>query len=336
MLCFDFQIVFGLFGLLEGGLAALLRTPKVYNALITTDQNLTPSRAYPVIQPTLDAPFYYGPYGYNAFTPYGYYDPYGFSPFSGEESFVAKYNAAAAATASAASTTAATKQSETSARDTEKNIVSNAEATGSTEKSPIPVNEYGFPPSLIPLAPNQINPINLAPFAYNSYPLIYDHFGAYHQGAYLPHFGILPQHAVFGTAAAAIANENQRRNEVNAANDIKGGANIPNTNAHAGSEIGGPAPNQVFFDRQNGVSERPLPLGAGIGGNNAGYENGAGFANGFGSAAGGAAGIGGPGSSLGSTGGGFGDNNGFGSNAAAAAAYGGNYGNSGAYQGKNL
>jgi hypothetical protein len=33
--------------------ASLLRKPKVYNALITTDENLTPSRAYPVIQPVL-------------------------------------------------------------------------------------------------------------------------------------------------------------------------------------------------------------------------------------------------------------------------------------------
>lgn len=33
--------------------AKLLRTPKVYNAIITTDENLTPSRAFPIIQPVI-------------------------------------------------------------------------------------------------------------------------------------------------------------------------------------------------------------------------------------------------------------------------------------------
>ncbi|XP_011300076.1 uncharacterized protein [Fopius arisanus] len=48
--------------------APLLKVPKVYNALITTDQNLSPSRAIPVIQPVIhrtaigySPPFYYQP-----------------------------------------------------------------------------------------------------------------------------------------------------------------------------------------------------------------------------------------------------------------------------------
>ncbi|XP_063994698.1 uncharacterized protein LOC135172543 [Diachasmimorpha longicaudata] len=48
--------------------APLLKVPKVYNALITTDQNLAPSRAIPVIQPVIhrtaigySPPFYYQP-----------------------------------------------------------------------------------------------------------------------------------------------------------------------------------------------------------------------------------------------------------------------------------
>lgn len=48
--------------------AGLLRTPKVYNALITTDENLTPSRAFPLIQPTIHetgiAAF---PFGFHAY-----------------------------------------------------------------------------------------------------------------------------------------------------------------------------------------------------------------------------------------------------------------------------
>lgn len=33
--------------------AKLRKTPKVYNALITTDENLSPSKAYPIIQPVI-------------------------------------------------------------------------------------------------------------------------------------------------------------------------------------------------------------------------------------------------------------------------------------------
>lgn len=33
------------------------RVPKVYNALITSNQNLEPSRSYPVYQPVLHDPF---------------------------------------------------------------------------------------------------------------------------------------------------------------------------------------------------------------------------------------------------------------------------------------
>lgn len=54
--------------------AGLLRTPKVYNAVITTDENLTPSRAFPVIQPTIHetgiATYPFGP-----FNPYRFYNP---------------------------------------------------------------------------------------------------------------------------------------------------------------------------------------------------------------------------------------------------------------------
>lgn len=55
----------------------LLRKPKVYNALITTDQNITPSRSYPIIQPHLHEGIAYGSYpfgGYNSFG--GIYDSY--------------------------------------------------------------------------------------------------------------------------------------------------------------------------------------------------------------------------------------------------------------------
>lgn len=51
-----------------------------------------------------------------------------------------------------------------------------------TERPPIPLNEYGLPPSLIPLStyPNQ-SPYNLQPYPYTNYPLIYDSFGGNYQ-----------------------------------------------------------------------------------------------------------------------------------------------------------
>lgn len=131
--------------------AALLRTPKVYNALITTDQNLTPSRAYPVIQPTIHDPssFYYSPY--NGF-PY-YYDPYGFNPF--EPSFLPRIEDGVGA---------GTTGSENAATAAQANGA-DANASAITDKSPIPLNEFGFPPSLIPISPSK-NPTNLSPFPY--------------------------------------------------------------------------------------------------------------------------------------------------------------------------
>lgn len=130
--------------------AALLRTPKVYNALITTDQNLTPSRAYPVIQPTIHDPsFYYSPYnGY----PY-YYDPYGFNPF--EPTFLPRIEdgVGSGVAGSEATTMAAQANS------------ADANVSAITEKAPIPLNQFGFPPSLIPISPSK-NPGNLAPFPY--------------------------------------------------------------------------------------------------------------------------------------------------------------------------
>lgn len=63
------------------GECGLLRTPKVYNALITTDENLTSSRAFPVVQPVLQA----GSPAFGPLTPYNnfaydIYDPY--NPFA--------------------------------------------------------------------------------------------------------------------------------------------------------------------------------------------------------------------------------------------------------------
>lgn len=54
--------------------ATLRRKPKVYNALITTDQNLTPSRAFPIIQPHLQETYAYPSYSYRSYAPLGLYN----------------------------------------------------------------------------------------------------------------------------------------------------------------------------------------------------------------------------------------------------------------------
>lgn len=57
-----------------GGHGQLRKTPKVYNALITTDDNLQSSRAYPVIQPTIhETGIAHYPFG--AFNEYRYFSP---------------------------------------------------------------------------------------------------------------------------------------------------------------------------------------------------------------------------------------------------------------------
>lgn len=223
------QIILFLFATVEYGYCGLLRTPKVYNALITTDQNLTPSRAYPVVQPTIQAPYFYSPLAYNGFNPYGFYDPYASFNFGNIPGYVARYNSkadtisavaneirpneqpaapAAAGVAVAAAAAAAT---------TTKNEINSINA-GVTEKSPIPLNEFGLPPSLIPISPsyNTVNhrPVDLAPYSYNSYPLIFDQYGGFQQGPYLPHFGFLPQ-STYANFGGANSEQNQRQNEIN-------------------------------------------------------------------------------------------------------------------------
>lgn len=175
----------------------LLRTPRVYNALITTDQNLKPSQAFPVIQPHIqESP--YIPYSFNTYSPFNVFDPY--SQLS-----------------NLLNSRAYQSRKAISANDIgvsiDKNALDNAFARGNVPSfaigatdgaaanrpangdAPIPVNEFGLPPSLVPLAGgsgwNQ-GPINLSPYHFNSYPLIYDQFNGGLPGNYLPHFGYYP------------------------------------------------------------------------------------------------------------------------------------------------
>ncbi|XP_031619723.1 uncharacterized transmembrane protein DDB_G0289901 [Contarinia nasturtii] len=308
----NLQVIICMIAFFECDAAALLRTPKVYNALITTDQNLTPSRAYPVIQPALQDPFFYGPYGY---TPYGgYYDPFGFNPFE-SAAYVPKYGANADGTINVNAATDESVQRSASAGKDETAVIQNT----NTEKSPIPLNEFGFPPSLIQLSPGK-NPVNLAPFAYNSYPLIYDQFSGYPQSAYLPHFGVLPQTAYgpyagitptaidgsIGGEKAPIGSNFGGAPGAGGVGNVGGNGNVGGVGNTAGlvpgfansgvpvatpiapgvAGLNGPAPpqsaygtvadalNPIYFDRENGVSQGGGFNPAANYGDNGGINNG--------------------------------------------------------------
>lgn len=212
------------------GSCGLLRTPKVYNALITTDQNLTPSRSYPIIQPHIhETGISYGSYPsysglpVSAYNSFGHYDPYGYSQFGPSQldyhgGFVdpvlypgligthpqqpdnsqerSNPNASSQESDESDSSESSTETGTTSnPSSTDVPSVKSKESTPPTN-SPIPLNEFGLPPSLVSLNPYggyHPNPINLSPYPYSSYPLIYDQYSGYNTNPYLPPFGYYPQ-----------------------------------------------------------------------------------------------------------------------------------------------
>lgn len=210
------------------GNCGLLRTPKVYNALITTDQNLTPSRSYPIIQPHIhETGLSYASYPsysglpsspYNSF---GHYDPYGYSQFGPSQfsyhggfvdpalypGLIASHphqqdnsqersnpNSSSQETDESQSSESSTETGTTSNPSTDVPSTKSKEPTPPTN-SPIPLNEFGLPPSLVSLNPYGYhqNPVNLSPYPYSSYPLIYDQYSGYNTNPYLPPFGYYPQ-----------------------------------------------------------------------------------------------------------------------------------------------
>ncbi|XP_017472961.1 PREDICTED: early nodulin-75 [Rhagoletis zephyria] len=227
--------------------AALRRTPKVYNALITTDENLTSSRAYPVIQPTIHesglAHYPFGPYN-----PYGFYTPplvrFGqpivpglapnqqfpyplpqqrfppqfmhLAPPNSGPQLVPTPNAAAQQPppqdGSPVESTPPTAPPPTEEQQPVQPPTLPPPPKNPTympplepippkqaphEKLPIPLNEFGLPPSLIPLQqyPNRSpnGPVALPPYAFNQYPLIYDPITGYRE-QYLPPYEYFPSH----------------------------------------------------------------------------------------------------------------------------------------------
>ncbi|KAH8363030.1 hypothetical protein KR084_004579, partial [Drosophila pseudotakahashii] len=178
----------------------LRKKPKVYNALITTDDNLTSSRAYPVIQPTIHEPGYapFGPYN-----PYGFYSPpvvrFGQPIVPGlTPNERLPYPLPSAAQYPGGYPPYEPQQA--------------VESPGSVEPQempkelmPQPLNQQGLPPVLIPL-PSQFRgqPMHLPPYPYSQYPVIYDQAGYIRQN-YLPPYDYYPSqgYPIRGAPAAA-------------------------------------------------------------------------------------------------------------------------------------
>ncbi|KAH8358442.1 hypothetical protein KR093_000284, partial [Drosophila rubida] len=191
------------------GVRRLRKKPKVYNALITTDDNLTSSRAYPVIQPTIHEPGYapFGPYN-----PFGFYSPplvrFGqplvpglppnerlpyplptatqfppiYTPYDpNQPSIVPGERQPAQPQPELAPQTPAADETDPKEITTK-------------DQLPLPLNEQGLPPVLIPLN-SQYNgqSMQLPPYSYSQYPLIYDQQGFVRQREnYLPPYDYYP------------------------------------------------------------------------------------------------------------------------------------------------
>ncbi|KAH8232216.1 hypothetical protein KR032_002235, partial [Drosophila birchii] len=197
--------------LADSSLAArrLRKKPKVYNALITTDDNLTSSRAYPVIQPTIHEPGYapFGPYN-----PYGFYSPplvrFGQPIVPGlmpNERLPYPLPTASQYPAGFAPY----EPQQPAEAPVEQQPVPQA-PPGSLEPKempkeqmiPLPLNQQGLPPVLIPL-PSHLRgqPMHLPPYPYSQYPVIYDQAGYIRQN-YLPPYDYYPSQG-YPTAAPA-------------------------------------------------------------------------------------------------------------------------------------
>ncbi|XP_075149064.1 uncharacterized protein LOC142223038 [Haematobia irritans] len=226
----------------------LRRKPKIYNALITTDENLVQSRAYPVIQPTIHEsgiahyhPFGpYGPYGsfYNPHLvrfgqpiapnltpkeqlpyplPPGQFPPQLMGqPLGPQPQLYPGYPQAPPSAAEATTEEPPTMPTAAGAPEQPAPTVQpptmlmpatgppapkdpNAEEKLPSEQLPIALNQYGLPPSLIPLR-QPYPPAALAsrqspylpPYAFNQFPPLYYKNPPALRQQFLPPYGYLP------------------------------------------------------------------------------------------------------------------------------------------------
>lgn len=173
-----------------------MRQPKVYNAVITTDDNLQPSRAFPVVQPVLETGYGGYPFSYLGGYPqfHGNYDFSQFyNKFNQQPQFHEVVDHIFNSKIIQLINTLFFKQKNDQPLEQQPEEP-NQEDKPIDKKSQIPLNNHGLPPSLIPLPtygnqhyPQQ-RPISLQPFPFSNYPLTYDPFGGYNQNPYLPPF----------------------------------------------------------------------------------------------------------------------------------------------------
>lgn len=148
--------------------AKLRKTPKVYNALITTDEELTPSKAYPLIQPVFQPIPIFSP-----LYPVSYADQYLPSNINHNSNNNIKNEEKSPLKVRIIDIQGVVFEAnfiffQTVEVPIPQEVNNAAEGAVEKQQSPIPLNEFGLPPSLIPLKNYPAYPYNL-PFFYNSY-----------------------------------------------------------------------------------------------------------------------------------------------------------------------
>ncbi|ALC48051.1 CG15506, partial [Drosophila busckii] len=192
------------------GARRLRKKPKIYNALITTDDNLTSSRAYPVIQPTIHEPGYtHAPFG--PYNPFNFYSPPlvrfgqplvpGLSPNEQLPYPLPSATQFPPVYAAYDPQEQLPREQQPEAQPTQPELMAHAEAasgeTAVKEQQPLPLNNQGLPPVLIHLNSHnqkQQPAAHLPPYPYNQYPLVYDQMSGYlrQRESYLPPYDYYP------------------------------------------------------------------------------------------------------------------------------------------------
>ncbi|KAJ2948151.1 hypothetical protein O0L34_g9954 [Tuta absoluta] len=153
------------------------RVPKVYNALITSNQNLEPSKAYPVYQPVIHDPFaypfqsavFYGDYPLNN----GLVSPFATRAKQPNEGPQPPLSPAEKPEESKPPEAPAEPPAPSPSDDGEKQATPPPQPPAT--QSPIPLNQFGLPPQVLPLGRfdgvggySGFN--HIGPYTYSSYP----------------------------------------------------------------------------------------------------------------------------------------------------------------------
>lgn len=171
------------------------RVPKVYNALITSNQNLEPSKAYPVYQPVIHDAFAF-PLQPAVFYGTDFAVNNGLFPAAAEDPKDIQIPERSPSSTPEPQTEAASSSTEAPPSSTPAPEPSSAEPNNPTPvpplppntQPPIPLNQFGLPPQVLPLSgldPAYNGFTQLGPFTY-TYPNIrfYDPFDPFSLSPY--------------------------------------------------------------------------------------------------------------------------------------------------------